>query len=97
MLHLIVWADKGGIPMGFLQEVAYTLPLGFPVIGYRGTASYLPMVATALVVILTRRKIVKMKGIDTPWQALDPRGVASFSTPRGSRITPYVPCTRSGE
>ena len=47
--------------MGFLQEIAYTPLLDFPVIGYLGIASYLLMVATALVMILTRRKIVKIK------------------------------------
>ncbi|MBI9095445.1 MAG: hypothetical protein JEY71_11230 [Sphaerochaeta sp.] len=36
-----------------------------------------------------------MKGINTPGQALGPGGVASFSEPRGSRISPCFPGTRS--
>jgi cytochrome b561 len=51
----------GGGSMGFLQEMAYTNILGFPVIGYLGIISYLLLVATAGVMILTRRKIVRIK------------------------------------
>lgn len=47
--------------MGFLQDLAYSPILGFPLIGYLGIIGYLLMVATALVMILTRRKIVKIK------------------------------------
>ncbi|MBI9093970.1 MAG: hypothetical protein JEY71_03710 [Sphaerochaeta sp.] len=36
-----------------------------------------------------------MKGINTPGQALERGGVASFSAPRGSRISPCFPGTRS--
>ncbi|MBI9096702.1 MAG: hypothetical protein JEY71_17725 [Sphaerochaeta sp.] len=36
-----------------------------------------------------------MKGINTPGQALERGGVASFSAPRGSRISPCFPATRS--
>ncbi|MBI9093981.1 MAG: hypothetical protein JEY71_03765 [Sphaerochaeta sp.] len=36
-----------------------------------------------------------MKGINTPGQALERGGVASFSEPRGSRISPCFPGTRS--
>ncbi|MBI9095488.1 MAG: hypothetical protein JEY71_11445 [Sphaerochaeta sp.] len=36
-----------------------------------------------------------MKGINTPGQALERGGVASFSEPRGSRISPCFPATRS--
>ncbi|MBI9094518.1 MAG: hypothetical protein JEY71_06530 [Sphaerochaeta sp.] len=32
-----------------------------------------------------------MKGINTPGQALERGGVASFSAPRGSRISPCFP------
>jgi cytochrome b561 len=49
------------VPMGFLQDLAYTMIGGFPVIGYLGILSYLLMVATAMVMILTRRKIVRIK------------------------------------
>ncbi|MBI9095321.1 MAG: HipA domain-containing protein [Sphaerochaeta sp.] len=38
---------------------------------------------------------VGMKGINTPGQALERGGVASFSAPRGSRISPCFPGTRS--
>jgi cytochrome b561 len=47
--------------MGFLQDIAYTSIIGFPVIGYLGIISYLLLLATALVMVLTRRKIVKIK------------------------------------
>jgi uncharacterized membrane protein len=47
--------------MGFLQDIAYTSVLGFPVIGYLGIIGYLLMVATAMVMVLTRRKVVKIK------------------------------------
>ena len=47
--------------MGFLQDIAYTPILGFPVIGYLGIIGYLLMVSTALVMILTRRKVVRIK------------------------------------
>ncbi|MCK9288072.1 MAG: hypothetical protein PHU24_09925 [Sphaerochaetaceae bacterium] len=47
--------------MEFLQQIAYHYFFGFPVIGYLGIISYLLMWATALVMILTRRKIVKIK------------------------------------
>jgi cytochrome b561 len=46
--------------MESLQNLAYTPILGFPVIGYLGIISYLLLVATALVMILTRRKIVRI-------------------------------------
>ncbi|MBI9095124.1 MAG: hypothetical protein JEY71_09605 [Sphaerochaeta sp.] len=36
-----------------------------------------------------------MKGINTPGQALERGGVASFPEPRGSRISPCFPGTRS--
>ncbi|MBI9096792.1 MAG: hypothetical protein JEY71_18210 [Sphaerochaeta sp.] len=36
-----------------------------------------------------------MKGINTPGQALERGGVASFSELRGSRISPCFPGTRS--
>ncbi|MBI9096240.1 MAG: hypothetical protein JEY71_15335 [Sphaerochaeta sp.] len=36
-----------------------------------------------------------MKGINTPGQALERGGVTSFSAPRGSRISPCFPGTRS--
>lgn len=47
--------------MGFLQEIAYTPIMGFPVIGYLGIISYLSMIATAMVMILTRSKVVRIK------------------------------------
>lgn len=47
--------------MGFLQDIAYTSILGFPVIGYLGIIGYLLMVATAMVMVLSRRKVVKIK------------------------------------
>lgn len=47
--------------MGFLQDIAYTSVLGFPVIGYLGIIGYLLMFATAMVMVLTRRKVVKIK------------------------------------
>jgi uncharacterized membrane protein len=47
--------------MEFLRNIAYTMIGGFPVIGYLGILGYLLMIATALVMILTRRKIVKIK------------------------------------
>ncbi len=47
--------------MDFLQQTAYTPILGYPLIGYLGIIGYLLMVATAAVMILTRRKIVKIK------------------------------------
>ncbi len=50
--------------MGFLQDIAYTSVLGFPVIGYLGIIGYLLMVATAMVMVLTRRKVVKIKPKD---------------------------------
>ncbi|MBI9096212.1 MAG: hypothetical protein JEY71_15195 [Sphaerochaeta sp.] len=37
-----------------------------------------------------------MKGINTPGLALERGGVASFPEPRGSRISPCFPGTRSG-
>lgn len=46
--------------MTFLQDLAYVSFLGFPLIGYLGIFSYLSLVATAAVSILTRRKIVKI-------------------------------------
>ncbi|MBI9096794.1 MAG: hypothetical protein JEY71_18220 [Sphaerochaeta sp.] len=36
-----------------------------------------------------------MKGINTPGQAMERGGLASFSEPRGSRISPCFPGTRS--
>lgn len=47
--------------MEFLQDIAYQTIGGFPVIGYLGILSYILMIATALVMVLTRRKIVKIK------------------------------------
>jgi len=46
--------------MTFLQDLAYMTFLGFPFIGYLGIFSYLSLIATATVTILTRRKIVKI-------------------------------------
>lgn len=46
--------------MAFLQDLAYVSFLGFPLIGYLGIISYLSLVATATVSILTRRRIVKI-------------------------------------
>ncbi len=46
--------------MTFLQDLAYTSFLNFPLIGYLGIFSYLSLVATATVSILTRRKIAKI-------------------------------------
>ncbi len=47
--------------MDFLRQIAYTSLGGMPVIGYLGIIGYLLLVSTALVMILTRRKIVKIK------------------------------------
>ena len=47
--------------MDWLRSIAYTQLGGFPVIGYLGIIGYLLMVCTALVMILTRRKVVKIK------------------------------------
>ncbi len=46
--------------MQFLQNIAYQMILGFPVIGYLGIFSYLFLLATALVMVLTRRKIKRI-------------------------------------
>lgn len=46
--------------MNYLQDLAYRQLLGFPLIGYLGILSYLSLVTTALITILTRRKIVKI-------------------------------------
>ena len=46
--------------MTFLQDLAYASFLGFPLIGYLGVFSYISLVATATVSLLTRRKIVKI-------------------------------------
>ena len=48
-------------PMDWLRSIAYTQLGGFPVIGYLGIIAYLLMVSTAMVMILSRRKIVKIK------------------------------------
>jgi uncharacterized membrane protein len=47
--------------MAFLQDLAYRSIGGFPVLGYLGIIGYLLLIATALVMILTRRKVVKIK------------------------------------
>ncbi len=47
--------------MQFLQNLAYQPIFGFPVIGYLGIFSYLFLIAAALVMVLTRRRIVKIK------------------------------------
>ncbi|MBI9096804.1 MAG: hypothetical protein JEY71_18280 [Sphaerochaeta sp.] len=44
---------------------------------------------------LLATRLFGMKGINTPGQALERGGVASFSAPRGSRISPCFPSTRS--
>lgn len=46
--------------MTFLQDLAYISFFSFPLIGYLGIASYLSLVATATVSILTRRKVAKI-------------------------------------
>ncbi len=46
--------------MRFFQDLAYQPIFGFPVIGYLGILSYLLLIATALVMVLTRRRIVKI-------------------------------------
>jgi len=46
--------------MTFLQDLAYASFLNFPLIGYLGVFSYLSLVATATVSILTRRRIAKI-------------------------------------
>ena len=46
--------------MTFLQDLAYVSFLGFPLIGYLGIVSYLSLLATATVSILTRRRIAKI-------------------------------------
>ncbi|HKM06917.1 MAG TPA: hypothetical protein VJ869_07995 [Sphaerochaeta sp.] len=46
--------------MTFIQDLAYVSFLGFPLIGYLGIVSYLSLLATATVSILTRRKIAKI-------------------------------------
>lgn len=47
--------------LDILQSIAYHPLLGLPVIGWLGILSYLVMWATALTMILSRRKIVRIK------------------------------------
>ncbi len=46
--------------MTFLHDLAYVSFLDFPLIGYLGIFSYLSLVATATVSILTRRRIARI-------------------------------------
>ncbi len=46
--------------MQFLQSLAYQPILGFPVVGYLGIIGYLLLLATAMVMVLTRRKIKRI-------------------------------------
>ncbi|MDD3997571.1 MAG: hypothetical protein WCR91_00605 [Sphaerochaetaceae bacterium] len=47
--------------MDVIRNAAYQSFLGLPLIGWIGIITYLLMWATALVMILSRRKIVKIK------------------------------------
>lgn len=47
--------------MQFLQNIAYSHLFGIPVLGLLGLLSYLLLWATALVMILSRRKVAKIK------------------------------------
>ena len=46
--------------MQFIQNAAYQPIFGFPVIGYLGILSYLLLISAAMVMVLTRRRIVKI-------------------------------------
>lgn len=47
--------------MQFLQNIAYSYLFGIPILGLLGILSYLLLWSTALVMILSRRKIAKIK------------------------------------
>lgn len=46
--------------MVFLQQIAYTMFFNFPIVGYLGILSYLLLILTASLMVLTKRRIIRV-------------------------------------